>query len=174
MKVHHMFIGLLAVIASAQALAQGKSSNLVLLRVDEAGTALEYHAQGSDHGVCNNPGKGCVRITGNGDVTFRLVSQRNCDDQGAKWELSGVQLGGVGSSSKPGTWGGLPADVAADFSADAQGWASISSAQGGGVVIRDDNTSENSLWYRVEATCSSDGSTIEFDPRFENDGTGSR
>jgi len=153
-----------------QAMAQGQASNLVLLRVNDAGSALEYNAPGSSHGVCQTPGQGCVRVSGSGQITFRLVSDRRCGS-GAMWTLTGVQLGGEDATGKPGAWGGLSSTAASDFQADAgSGWVTTSAAPGGGVTVQDANSAAYSIWYRVEAEC--DGMTIEFDPRFENDGTG--
>ncbi len=174
MKTKSRMIKLLlmsAALSPIMAVAQGMSSNLVLLRVNDAGTALEYNANGSRHGNCmSNPGRGCVRVSGSGEVTFRLVSDRSCDS-GGRWELSGVQLGGENSGAKPGNWGGLSPNAAGDFGADAQGWASTSPASGQEITLYDDNSAEYSLWYRVRASCAGEAD-IWFDPRFENDGTG--
>ena len=167
--------GLALTLAAAPAVltAQSTTSNLVLLRVDEAGTALEYNAQGSAHGQCmNNPGRGCVRLSGRSSITFRLVSDRNCGS-GAKWELSGVQLGGEYSSGKPGHFGGLSLQAAADFNADANsGWARTNPASGREITMSAANTAAYDIWYRVTASCAGEPNDIEFDPRVENDGTG--
>ena len=99
-------------------MAQGQSSNLVLLRVNDSETALEYNAQGSNHGRCvNSSENGCVRVSGRGDITFRLVNDRQCGS-GSMWELTGVQLGGENSGGK-GSWGNLSPTAAKDFGADA-------------------------------------------------------
>ena len=43
----------------ALVLAQGMSSNLVLLKVNDSESALEYNASGSNHGRCvSGPGNG--------------------------------------------------------------------------------------------------------------------
>jgi hypothetical protein len=158
-----------ALLAAPHALAQGQSSNLVLLSVNDAQSALTYHANGSNHGRCQQTSEpGCIRVTGKGQVTFRLVGNPQCGGQ-AFWELSGVELGGENSDSKPGQWGGLRAEVAADFGADAQ-TGSISTGKGNSITIQDHNSEAYSIWYRVLATCGE--RTIYFDPRLENDGTG--
>ena len=152
------------------AMSQGQSSNLVLLRVNDSETALEYNAQGSNHGRCvNSSENGCVRVSGRGDITFRLVNDRRCGS-GSMWELTGVQLGGENSGGK-GSWGNLSQTAAADFGADA-GSGHIPTGRGNSISIRDGNSAAYSLWYRVSAEC--DGRTIWFDPRMENDGTGGR
>lgn len=154
----------------ALVLAQGMSSNLVLLKVNDGESALEYNASGSNHGRCvSGPGNGCVRVTGRGDITFRLVSDRRCSS-GASWELTAVQLGGENAGGK-GTWGNLSPTAAGDFGADASS-GYISTGRGNSISVRDDNSAAYSLWYRVSAEC--DGRTIWFDPRLENDGTGGR
>jgi hypothetical protein len=160
-----------AALSPALAVGQGMSSNLVLLRVNDAETALDYNANGSSHGTCmSNPGRGCVRVSGSGEITFRLVNDRQCSS-GGRWHLTGVQLGGENSGGK-GSWGGLSATAAADFGADpGSGWASTSSAPGGGIMLYDGNSEEYSIWYRVQASCEG-AADIWFDPRFENDGTG--
>jgi hypothetical protein len=156
----------------ALAQAQGAASNLVLLKVNDTETALEYNANGSSHGRCVGSSEpGCVRVSGNGSITFRLVNDRNCSS-GAKWELNGVQLGGEGSAGKPGAFGGLSGQAASDFSADAgTGWVQTRSASGGGIAMTDANGSAYSLWYRVRASCAG-SADIWFDPRIENDGSG--
>jgi hypothetical protein len=159
-----------ALLATSHAAAQGQSSNLVLLAVDDAESALAYHATGSSHGRCQESSEpGCVRVSGRGEITFRLVGERQCGSND-KWQLSGVELGGENSTSKPGTWGGLSATAAADFNAD-QATGRISTGTGNSVTIQAANSRAYSVWYRVEASCG--GKTIYFDPRLENDGTGS-
>ena len=157
-------------LAAPAALAQGQPSNLVLLAVNDGQTAMDYNASGSSVGACRNPAPGCVRVSGNGQITFRLVNFRQCAS-GEQWTLTGVQMGGEGAPGKPATWGGLSSVAASDFQADpSSGWAATSTSAGGGITIRDANTAEYSLWYRVQARC--DGREIYFDPRIENDGTG--
>jgi hypothetical protein len=173
MKTLSLICGLaiLAVTLPLTALAQGAASNTVLLRVNDAENALEYNANGSSHGQCfNNPGNGCVRATSQATITFRLVNDRRCTS-GAMWELSGVQLGGEGSGSKPGQFGGLR-HAAGDFNADAgSGWAATSPSRGQSITMNDRNSSQYDIWYRVRASCSGHPD-IYFDPRIENDGTG--
>jgi hypothetical protein len=156
----------------ALAQAQGAASNLVLLKVNDSETALEYNANGSSHGRCVDSSEpGCVRVADNGQITFRLVNDRSCAS-GAKWELTGVQLGGENSYSKPGGFGGLSSQAAADFNADAaSGWAYTSPPRGSAITMSDANRSAYSLWYRVRASCSG-SPDIWFDPRIENEGTG--
>ena len=173
MKIVHsrinMLLGCFALLAASHALAQGQSSNLVLLAVDNDQSELTYHADGSSHGRCEQSSEpGCVRVTGKGQITFRLVSNRQCGNDGF-WELSGVDLGGENSSAKPDSWGGLSATAAADFGADAS-TGSIPTSKGNSILIQDYNSQAYSVWYRVAATCGD--SIIYFDPRMENDGTG--
>ena len=156
----------------ALALAQGAASNLVLLKVNDSETALEYNANGSSHGRCVSGSEpGCVRVSGNGSITFRLVNDRSCAS-GARWELTGVQLGGENSGGKPGAFGGLSSQAASDFNADAgSGWANTSPSSGSAITMSDANRAAYSLWYRVRASCSG-SPDIWFDPRIENEGTG--
>jgi hypothetical protein len=164
------FLASIAMLAASHAAAQGQASNLVLLAVDDAQAALTYNASGSSHGRCEASSEpGCVRVTGRGQVTFRLVNNRQCG-AGNTWQLSGVQLGGENSAGKPGTWGGLSAAAAGDFNAS-QASGQISTGTGNSITIQDANSQAYSVWYRVEASCG--GKTIYFDPRLENDGTGS-
>ena len=169
MKLSKFFgLSLLLISAPITIWAQGASSSLVLLKVSDSGTSLEYNAQGSSHGRCvSSSENGCVRVTGVGTITFRLVNDRRCGS-GAMWELTGVQLGGENSSGK-GSWGNLSQRVVDDFGADASsGW--IRTGSGSSITITDYNSQAYSVWYRVAAQC--DGATIYFDPRMENDGTG--
>jgi len=164
-----MLLACAVLLAASHALAQGQSSNLVRLAVDDTETALTYHADGSSHGRCEMSSEpGCVRVTGSEQITFRLVSNRQCGS-GGLWELSGVDLGGENAGGKPASWGGLSATAAADFGADAS-TGSIPTGKGNSITIQDHNSQAYSVWYRVAATCG--GSTIYFDPRMENDGTG--
>lgn len=157
-----------AVMLPEAASADGQAVNLVLLRVNDSQTALEYNAAGSNHGSCENPGPGCVRVRGRGEITFRLVNDRRCDS-GDQWELSGVQLGGENAAAKPGAWGGLSATAAADFDADpASGWATTTPASGQSITLQDGNSASYTIWYRVSAGC--DEGTLWFDPRIENEG----
>lgn len=157
-----------AMAAAPHAMAQ--AANVVLLAVNEDQSALTYNANGSSHGRCQQSSEpGCVRVSGRAQIMFKLVSKRQCD-AGGFWELSGVQLGGENSSGKPAAWGGLSATAAADFGADAAS-GQISAGRGQNITIQDDNSAAYSLWYRVQAACGA--KTIYFDPRFENDGTGS-
>lgn len=159
---------LLAAASPLAALAQGMSSNLVLLRVNDSETALEYNAAGSSHGACQTPGLGCVRVSGQGQITFRLVNDRRCAS-GASWELSGVQLGGENSAGKPGRWGWLSSTAASDFNAYAEsGWVRTQPLRGQSITLYDGNSAAYSIWYRVAAQC--DGRHIWFDPRIENEG----
>lgn len=158
-----------ALLAAPLGLALAQSSNVVLLAIDADESALVYNANGSSHGRCQmSTEPGCIRVSGKAQITFRLVSNRQCAS-GADWELSGVQLGGEGSMSKPASWGGLSQVAAADFNADAQ-TGMIPTGRGNSVTIEDANSQAYSLWYRVVASC--EGRQIYFDPRLENDGTG--
>lgn len=173
MKFTRIFgLAILLLFSPMMVLAQGAASNLVLLRVNDSGTALDYNAVGSSHGRCIGGSEpGCVRVSGDGTITFSLVNDRNCSS-GSKWALNGVQLGGVNSPTKPGSFGGLTPDAASDFNADAaSGWAQTSPAPGGGIEMSDANGSAYTLWYRVRASCSGQAD-IWFDPRIENEGTG--
>lgn len=150
------------------ALAQGQSSNLILLKVNDSQTALEYNAQGSNHGRCQtNPGNGCFRVEDIGTVTFRLVNDRSCDGHDY-WELTGVQLGGENSDTK-GSWGNLSATAVYDWGADAA-TGMIETESSRSITVTDRNSQAYSFWYRVRAECN--GDTIWFDPRGENTGTG--
>lgn len=175
MKAFRTFaLAALLMLSPAMAVAQGNAVNLVLLRVNDSGTALDYNSDGSSHGRCAGSSEpGCVRVSGDGTITFRLVSARNCSGAD-KWTLSGVQLGGVNSPAKPGpgSFGGLTPAAASDFDANqSSGWVQTSAAPGGGIKMIDANGSLYTIWYRVRASCP-DGKHIWFDPRIENDGTG--
>ena len=132
--------------------------------------------------------KGCLKVKQGKKATFTF----NMDDvvacganNAGKWILRNVYLGGKGSAGKPADsgWGGLDAEVKADFDVADNGTGrltpkSTSTGKGGKIKIDDDNQSRNGyeIWYKVEAYCMKGNATlagpIMSDPRIVNGGTG--
>ncbi len=119
-----------------------------------------------------NPG--CVRASGRVQINFNLVGRARCSEaSGAKWELDYVQLGGKDSPAKPAVWGGNDADVENDFDAAGGTWiVNPVNNSARHILIRDNNATKYDIWYKVVANCVGGNSSIETDPRVENDGTG--
>lgn len=136
--------------------------------VDLAVSANQKTLEATTHGSCSqNNTNGCVRVSGNENINFNL-GNFSCAS-GGSWSLSQVFLGNSKNSR-----GNISAVAATDFNAD-QSSGLVSPAGNPNpnhIQIRDDNTEAYDIWYTVTATCG--GSTIELDPRIENDGTGHR
>ena len=117
------------------------------------------------HGNCSqNNTNGCVRVSGNQQINFNL-RQHSCAS-GGNWSLSEVILGNSKNST-----GNISAAAVADFSADqSSGVVRPVSQNPNHIGIRDLNKQAYDIWYTVTATCG--GTTIDLDPRFENDGSG--
>ncbi len=154
------------------------------------GSELDIRTNKKETGDCRGMSKkkGCVRVPvddRNLKVSFLLAGNSKCKRaNGAKWKLSGVTLGGKGSSKKPASWGGFERDqeVKKDFVfLDAgKGTLQPSSASSDRIfTISDKNQSTYTVWYKVEAICvdargTTFGAPIFSDPRIENTGTTGR
>lgn len=127
-------------------------------------------------GACAQPpnNRGCVRASNRIQINFILAGNAQCSEaDGAKWELDYVQLGGKNSSSKPAAWGGNDASVESDFDAASGTWiVNPVSKSARHILIRDHNATKYDIWYKVIANCVGGSSSIETDPRVENDGSG--
>lgn len=154
------FLPLVAVltVAGFQSTAHAAS---VGLKVNDAQTQLEATTRGN---CSQNNTNGCVRASGNIQINFNLA-QASCAS-GGNWGLSQVYLGNSKNSR-----GSISSVAASDFNANsASGLVAPISQSANHIGIRNNNTQAYDIWYTVTATCG--GSTIELDPRVENDGTG--
>jgi len=107
-------------------------------------------------GTCvKNNTPGCVRASGQTQITFNLTGPTNC-------ALDHVALGDPGNIS---------AVAAEDFDADmSSGLVTPVSQSDRHILIRDNNTDIYDINYTVYASCGN--GLIDSDPRVENDGTG--
>ncbi len=107
-------------------------------------------------GTCiKNNTPGCIRASGQMQITFNLTGPTNC-------ALDHVALGDPG---------GISAVAAEDFNADmATGVVTPISQSERHILIRDNNTDIYEINYTVYANCGN--GLIDSDPRVVNDGTG--
>ena len=120
--------------------------------VNESQTKLVATTPGN---CVNANSNGCVRASGQTQITFNLTGNTTCT-------LDHVALGGPGNIS---------AVAASDFNADmSSGIVTPISQSGRHILIRDNNTDVYDVNYTVYAMCN--GSMIDSDPRVENDGSG--
>lgn len=133
--------------------------------VDLAVSADQKAMEATSHGSCSQDNtNGCVRVSGSQQINFNLGNYPCAS--GGNWSLSQVILGNSKDSQ-----GSISTVAASDFNADeSSGVVSPVSANPNHIGIRDKNHSKYDIWYTVTASCG--GSTIELDPRIENDGTG--
>jgi hypothetical protein len=174
---------------SQAAISQDQSPN-IYLEVTGGGTALGVQA-GLDTDSCTTAEKGsdnagargymCITHGRRANINMHLPPSFACGtEDGYRWQISQVVLGGEGQNNKPenSPWGGLSSGAASDFSADqTTGVVNISPPGGGHVVnFRNENEHEFVLWYRVDAECrrgdSVYGDPISLDPRSRNGGGG--
>ncbi len=158
--------------------AQAQVVNVnVQLQLNSAQTGLDVTTRGqcsdNNHNGCFEVGKGKKAR-----INFTLVGNRQCNKaSGASWEVGEVYLGGKGSSSKPGSWGGLDAQVQADFNVADAASGRLNKESGSSknsIVIKDDNHNAYNIWYKVTAKCVDGGGNslgeVETDPRIRNGG----
>ena len=120
--------------------------------VNESQTKLVATTPGN---CVNANSNGCVRASGQTQITFNLTGNTTCT-------LDHVALGGPGNIS---------AVAASDFNADmSSGVVTPISQSGRHILIRDNNTDVYDIAYTVYANCN--GALIDSDPRVENDGSG--
>lgn len=123
---------------------------------------------------------GCLRFSKNtmDSVKFTLPPGGNADcDPGIKWELDGVQLGGMNQDSKP-AWSQImpvsDAQLQLDFDVDpGTGWVSYTPVANGISIVNKNMTRYGyTVWYRVRASCPGKPmvNPIYFDPRMDNEG----
>lgn len=135
---------------------------VVNMQVNESETKLTVTTPGNCARGANHTG--CVKGQGQQPINFNLGNKR-CS-AGGNWSLDYVALG-----MSEGSTGGLTADAASDFNADASsGRVTPTSQNTNHIQIRNNNMSSYDVWYTVYATC--DGDVIDTDPRIENDGSG--
>jgi hypothetical protein len=112
-------------------------------------------------------------------IDFSFIGDRRCNlQQGARWNLDEVYLGGKNSANKPLSWGNLDADVQADFNV-ADATSGLLNKESGSndqsIIIFDDNNYAYDIWYLVTAVCVAENgrrlAVIESDPRIKNGGT---
>jgi len=167
-------------------IAVANNHYFVQMKVNKDASGLDIRTSKKDTGDCKGRKKkrGCVRVPvddGNLMVSFLLAGNSKCKLQnGAKWRLNGVTLGGKNSSDKPKVWGGFESDQQVkddfDFMDASKGTLNPDSTASDRIfTISDENQSTYTIWYKVAADCvGSNGkvlATIETDPRIENTGT---
>lgn len=135
--------------------------------VDLAVDADQANLIATSHGTCQqNNTNGCVRVQNKVQINFNL-GNFPCAS-GGSWSLSQVILGNSKNSR-----GGISVVAASDFGANqSSGVVNPVSQNPNHIGIRDNNTQAYDIWYTVTASCGD--STINLDPRVENDGTGQR
>jgi len=134
--------------------------------VDLEVNANQQQLDATTHGDCSqNNTNGCMRVSGNQNINFNLGNYPCAS--GGTWSLSQVILGNAKNSR-----GSISAVAASDFDADQSSGVvtPVGNPNPSHIGIRDNNTEAYDIWYTVTATCGS--STINLDPRIENDGTG--
>lgn len=135
---------------------------VVNMQVNDSETKLTVTTPGNCTQGANHPG--CVKGQGQQPINFNLGNKR-CST-GGNWSLDYVALG-----MSEGSTGGLTADAASDFNADAaSGRVTPNSKNANHIQIRNNNMTAYDVWYTVYATCG--GSVIDTDPRIANDGSG--
>jgi len=142
---------------------------------------------GCDSLNTKRPESGCIKVKKNDKATidFLLTGDTKCGlENGIVWELNAVYLGGYNFESKPAGFGfdSTPdADfnkVNADFNVidRSSGLVSTTVKSETKITINDENQSEYTVWYKVEALCQrTDGNpphTTFTDPRVANGGAG--
>ncbi len=147
-------------IAGFSSIAQ--AALVVNMQVNESETKLTVSTPGNCARGANHTG--CIKGQGRQPINFNLGNKR-CS-AGGNWTLDYVALG-----MSEGSTGGLTAEAASDFNADASsGKVTPDSQNANHIQIRNNNMSAYDVWYTVYATC--DDSVIDTDPRIENDGSG--
>lgn len=147
----------LAVVLSVAGFHSIAQAQVVNLEVNESQTKLLPTSPGS----CSRANaKGCVRVTGQAQISFNLVGETTCS-------LTHIALGNTENNP-----GGLSAVAASDFNANASTGVvtPVGSPGARHIKINDHNSAAYDVWYTVYASCG--GTTITSDPRIENDGTG--
>lgn len=165
-------------LAGMVSVVQAQTDNVnVQLTLDSTQSALDITTRGN---CSDNNQNGCVEVGRNkkARINFSLTGERRCDlENGARWNLDEVYLGGKNSPDKPGTFGYLDAEVQADFDV-ADATSGLLNKESGSndqsIIIFDQNNYAYDIWYLVTAVCmSSDGSrlaVVESDPRIKNGG----
>lgn len=135
----------------AASLAQA-GAVVVNFNVNDSQSKLVATTQGT---CMNNNTPGCIRASGQTQITFNLTGPTSC-------ALDHVALGNPGNIS---------AVAAADFNADmSTGVVTPISQSERHILIRDNNTDIYEINYTVYANCGN--GLIDSDPRVVNDGTG--
>ena len=158
--------------------AQAQTDNVnVQLTLNSSQTELDITTRGN---CSDNNQNGCVEVGKNRKArsNFSFTGGRKCDQQeGARWNLDEVYLGGKNSTSKPRSWGNLDSEVQADFNvADAS--SGLLNKEGGSndqsIIIFDQNNYAYDIWSLVTAVCVAENGSrlavIESDPRIKNGG----
>ena len=158
--------------------AQAQMVNVnVQMQLDSAQRKLEVTTMGQcsshNHNGCIDVKKGTQAR-----INFSFVGNKQCNRSGGvSWEIGEVYLGGKGSLSKSGNWGGLDDQVQADFSVADAASGRLNKGAGSNkqsIVITNNNYKAYDIWYKVTAICVNEsGSTVavvETDPRIKNGG----
>ena len=153
-------LGWVLFIAGFSSIAQ--AAIVVNMQVNEDETKLTVTTPGNCTRGANHTG--CVKAQGRQPINFNLGNKR-CS-AGGNWGLDYVALG-----MSEGNTGGLTADAASDFNADASnGRIRPDSQNANHIQMRNNNSAAYDVWYTVYASCG--GAVINSDPRIENDGSG--
>jgi hypothetical protein len=175
-RLFQLLVALVAI--GFYSVAQADMVNVnVQLQLDSSENMLEVTTRGQ---CSNNNHNGCIHVRRGTQarINFSLVSNPQCNKPGGvSWEIGEVYLGGKGSESKPGSWGGLDAQVQADFSVADAASGRLNKGSGSNrqsIVISNNNNNAYDIWYKVTAVCvNGSGSTVavaETDPRIKNGG----
>lgn len=176
-RLSQLLVVLVAIGFYSMAQAQLVNVN-VQVQLDDDQNKLEVTTRGQ---CSNNNHKGCIHVKQGKQarINFSFGGSPQCNRPGGvSWEIGEVYLGGKDSMSKPDSWGGLDAQVQADFSvADAES-GRLNKGAGSNkrsIVISNNNNKAYDIWYKVTAVCvNGSGSTVgvpaETDPRIKNGG----
>ncbi len=152
------------------------ASPVVKIKVNANETALEFDSEvGTGNCAGKNQGDVCVPHDHPKDrIHFQLVGNKTCTaDSPSNWELTRVVLA-PDSVDKPDTngWGNISNEAVSDFNAVKTSGvvATVNPTGPNQITIEDKNEYALTVWYKVEAEC--DGTTIQYDPRIKNGGTG--
>ena len=176
-RLFQLLVVLVAIGFYSMAQAQMVNVN-VQVQLDGNQNKLEVTTRGQ---CGDNNHNGCIHVKEGtkARINFSFVKNTQCNRPGGvSWEIGEVYLGGKDSTSKPASWGGLDAQVQADFSVADAASGRLNKGAGSNkhsIVISNNNKNAYDIWYKVTAVCVNDsGSTVgvpaETDPRIKNGG----
>jgi len=171
----------LTVVAFCSVAQAQRVNHNVDVKLNSGHTGLDVDTNGN---CVNNNHKGCREVAKGTQARFdfSFTGPKRCNlEDGRRWELSEVYLGGKNSADKPTSWGGFQndADVRDDFNFADEATGLLNKEDGSNsnsIVIFDNNNSVGGydIWYKVTAVCVDSAGdilkTIETDPRIKNGG----